>query len=124
MSAGNKQIAISFLEQVISGDVRAAFRIHASEDFEHHDPKLREGGQALADALHADQVLYPARTFFIERALQEDDLVAVHSRMQPAPTGPEEAHVHIFRFAHDRICEWWHISERVPDEVLNSNGAF
>jgi predicted SnoaL-like aldol condensation-catalyzing enzyme len=124
MSGRNKQRANSFLDQVMSGDVREAFQIHVHDDFVHHDLRLREGAQALADALHADQVLYPARTFMIERSIEEGDLVAVHSRLQLAPTEPVHAHVHILRFRNDRIYELWHVSEQVPDEPLNTDGAF
>ena len=114
MRISNKRIAVSFLEQVMTGDVREAFRAYVHDDFIHHDPRLREGAQALADALHADQVLYAARTFAIERVMEEGDLVVVHARMRPAPTEPEVAQVHILRFQGARIGELWKVSERVP----------
>jgi predicted SnoaL-like aldol condensation-catalyzing enzyme len=124
MSGRNKQVAISFLGQAMTGDVREAFREYVAEDLIHHDARLREGAQALMDAMHADQVLYPARVFMIEHALQDGDLAAVHARAQQAPTEPERMEVYIFRFQNGLIHELWHVSEPVPDEVLNSAGAF
>ena len=57
-------------------------------------------------------------------AVEEGDLVAVHSRVQHGPADPGAALVHLFRFEGDRIVELWDVGQEVPAETVNANGMF
>jgi len=67
----------------------------------------------------------PNRSIEVARALEDGDLVAVHSRVtRQDPTAPEIAVVHIFRFEGDRIAELWDVGQELPKESPNKNGPF
>lgn len=58
------------------------------------------------------------------RALEDGELVAIHSHVHMTPDDRGMALVHIFRFEADRIVELWDIGQPVPAETVNSNGMF
>lgn len=67
----------------------------------------------------------PNKVFEIQRALEDGDLVAVHSRVQQdGEPGWEGAVMHIFRFAGDKIVELWDFGQAVPEEMVNEHGMF
>ncbi len=55
----------------------------------------------------------------IFRAIEEGDLVAVHSRVSLNPGGPTVAVVHIFRFEGERIAELWDVGQVIPADAVN-----
>ena len=58
------------------------------------------------------------------RALQDGDLVAVHSRVVQRPRNRGAALVHIFRFESGRIAELWDGGQPVPEDSPNEHGMF
>ena len=60
----------------------------------------------------------------VKCALEDGDLVAVHSHVRLRATEPGFAAVHIFRFEDDRIIEMWDVVQAVPEESPNANGMF
>jgi predicted SnoaL-like aldol condensation-catalyzing enzyme len=66
----------------------------------------------------------PDKRLEVLRALEDGDLVAVHSHVRQKPDDRGGAVVHIFRFEGDRIVELWDIGQPVPAESPNSNGMF
>lgn len=64
---------------------------------------------------------HPNKTLEVQRVLSDGDLVAVHSRVRPAPADAGLATVHLFRFEGDRIAELWDLGQPVPP---NKNGMF
>ena len=119
-----KEIAVSFLQLAASGEVERAYGEDTSEGFRHHNPHFPGSKDALARAQKENADQYPNKTFEIQRALEEGDLVAVHSRVQLDPSEPEIAVVHLFRFEGDQITELWDIGAPVPKDSPNENGAF
>jgi predicted SnoaL-like aldol condensation-catalyzing enzyme len=69
-------------------------------------------------------VEFPKKVYEDVRALEEEDLVAVHGRVRLTPDSPEIALIHIFRFEGDRIIEEWETAQEVPKESSNMNGMF
>ena len=59
-----------------------------------------------------------------QHALEDGDLVAVHSRVRQNPDDRGAALVHIFRFHGDRVIELWDIGQPVPEDSPNENGMF
>lgn len=119
-----KLAAMTFLEMSSGGDVRAAFDRFVSPEFRHHNAYFRGDAETLAAGMEANAKQFPEKTLQIQRALEDADLVAIHSRVQLTPGGQEMALVHIFRFAGDRIIELWDVGQPVPVESPNENGAF
>jgi predicted SnoaL-like aldol condensation-catalyzing enzyme len=117
-------IAMSFLELASSGQVDRAFGDHVTEDFRHHDPYVPGETESLSKAMKQNADEHPDKVFEVQRALEDGDLVAVHSRVRLDPGGPDAAVVHIFRFENYRIAELWDVAAPVPDGSPNQNGAF
>ena len=66
----------------------------------------------------------PDKVLEIQRALQDGNLVAVHSRVKLKPGDPGVALVHIFRFQGNHIAELWDVGQAVPENSPNENGMF
>ncbi|MBI3863906.1 MAG: nuclear transport factor 2 family protein [Planctomycetia bacterium] len=56
------------------------------------------------------------------RALEDGNLVAVHSRVRPNPEDLGAVVVHIFRFENDRIAELWDVGQAIPKDSPNEHG--
>jgi predicted SnoaL-like aldol condensation-catalyzing enzyme len=66
----------------------------------------------------------PGKSLEVKRALEDGDLVAVHSRVRQKPEEPGAAVVHIFRFENGRIVELWDVGQPVMDEGPNELDMF
>jgi len=67
---------------------------------------------------------FPHTAIEIQRAVEEGNIVAVHSKVVHEPGGHAIAVVHIFRFAGQRIAELWDIAMQEPESAANENGLF
>src|SRR6266571_9446131 len=105
-----RQIAISFLKLAASGKLDEAYS-HVSPNFRHHNPYFPGDAESLKAGMAEAATKFPDTTLEVQHVFEEDDLVAVHSRVQHAPDTPAIAVVHIFRFEGDRIAELWDIGQ-------------
>ncbi len=64
------------------------------------------------------------KVFEVKRALEDGDLVAVHSHVKPTPASLGFAVMHIFRFEYNKIAELWDFGQEVPADMINENGMF
>jgi predicted SnoaL-like aldol condensation-catalyzing enzyme len=120
----HKQEAVSFLRLTSEGNVTEAFETYVGPKFRHHNTFFPGDAKSLATAMEQDASTHPNRDFEVLRVLEDEDLVAVHSRARMAEDGPEFGLVHIFRFEQDKIAELWDIAQQVPDESPNQFGMF
>jgi predicted SnoaL-like aldol condensation-catalyzing enzyme len=118
-----KDIALAFLENVASGKLDEAYSL-VSENFRHHNAYFKGDAASLKAGMAGAQEQFPKMKIEIQHALAEDDLVAVHSRVQQAPERPAIAVVHIFRLEDEKIVELWDVGMEVPKDSPNENGAF
>lgn len=119
-----KEIAKEFLYMVSTGGVREAYEKHVHPDFRHHNPWFEGDRASLMEAMEEAASDHPTNRYEAVRALEDDDLVAVHGRVRQRPAGPRIAVIHIFRFDEDRIAEAWEVGQEVPEESPNANGMF
>jgi predicted SnoaL-like aldol condensation-catalyzing enzyme len=119
-----KEAALSFLKLAAAGNVRAAFDQYAATNFRHHNAYFAGDRQSLLLAMEENAAKMPHKTFEVKRALEDGDLVAVHSHVRPIPGEPGAAVVHIFRFEGDRIVELWDVGQPVPKDSPNEHGMF
>ena len=124
MSFSPKQVAVAFLQTVVSGRVREAYEQHVGANFRHHNPWFSGDAAALMAGMQESQRSQPDKTFEIQAAIAEGDRVAVHSHLRQYPGHAGIAVVHIFRFEGGRIAELWDIGQAVPEEVVNEHGMF
>ncbi len=75
-------------------------------------------------AMEENAARNPNKVLEIQRALQDGDLVAVHSRVRQKPEDPGVAVVHIFRFQGNLIAELWDVGQAVPEKSPNQYGMF
>jgi predicted SnoaL-like aldol condensation-catalyzing enzyme len=119
-----KDVAISFLRQAASGSVREAYDKHVSTGFRHHNPFFAGDAQALMVGMEENARQNPDKRLDVLHALEDGDLVAVHSHVRQKPDDRGGVVVHLFRFEGDRIAELWDIGQPVPVESVNQNGMF
>lgn len=120
----HKEAAKDFLRLSASGSVRDAYRKHAAANFCHHNPFFKGDAESLAVAMEENAARNPDKKLDILHALQDGELVAVHSRVRMKPDDPGAALVHIFRFEGNLIAELWDIGQPVPKDSPNEHGMF
>lgn len=117
-------MAQDFLKLAAKGQSRQAFELYISSGFKHHNAYFKGDGNSLMTAMEGNARKNPDKVFEIQRALEDGDLVAVHSRVRQAPGDSGAAVIHIFRFENDEIVELWDFGQTVPDNMVNENGMF
>lgn len=123
-TASHKDAAVSFLRLVSAGKVREAYEMYVSPEFRHHNAFFRGDADSLRAAMEENFTANPEKTLETLRALEDGDLVAVHSRMIRKPGTLPVAVVHIFRFQGDRVVELWDVGQPVPETSPNQYGMF
>ena len=119
-----KDVAVAFLQLASSGRVREAYAKHVAPDFRHHNPFFVGDAQALMAGMEENARQNPDKSLSVVRALEDGDLVAVHSHVRQKPDDRGAAVVHLFRFEGDRIAELWDVGQPVPAQSVNANGMF
>jgi len=123
MGSSIKEIAISFLKQAATGKLDEAYAL-VNPKFRHHNAYFAGDAESLKAGMAGAHKQFPDTKIDVQRAVAENDLVAVHSHVQHAPDRPAIAVVHIFRFEGDKIPELWDVGMEVPKDSPNENGAF
>lgn len=119
-----KEIALDFLKLAARGDSREAFKLYVAKVFKHHNAYFKGDAKTLMLAMEEAAKTHPNKLFEPQHALEDGDLVAVHSRIVQYPAEKEYAVAHIFRFEGNKITELWDFGQEVPDEKINENGMF
>ncbi len=119
-----KEMAQHFLKLTSKGKSREAFKLYVGANFKHHNVYFRGDADTLMKAMEEDAKINPDKVFEIQRALEDGELVAVHSRFKQNPNDTDWAVIHIFSFENDKILELWDFAQAAPDEMVNKNGMF
>jgi predicted SnoaL-like aldol condensation-catalyzing enzyme len=119
-----KAAAMDFLRKVAAGQVNEGYARYVSPTFRHHNPYFRGDAESLKKAMQQNALKNPDKIFEVQRALQEGEFVAVHSRVRQNPQDRGGAVVHLFRFHQGRIEEFWDVGQAEPDQMENENGMF
>src|SRR5215472_4866834 len=80
--SSRKETAMAFLRLAASGYAREAFQKHVAPGLRHHDPFFRGDAESLMIAMEENAARNPNKVLEIQRALEDGDLVAVHSRVR------------------------------------------
>ncbi|HXB40074.1 MAG TPA: nuclear transport factor 2 family protein [Bacteroidia bacterium] len=119
-----KEMAKHFLTLCAHGDSREAFKLYVAKEFKHHNAYFASDAETLMIAMEDAHKANPNKVFEIQRALEDGDLVAVHSKVKQARNDADFAVMHIFRFNTDKIVEFWDFGQLVPEDMPNKNGMF
>ena len=123
-TASHKDAATSFLRLVALGKVREAYQKYVGANFRHHNPSFRGDTDSLRIAMEENAAKNPNKVLEVQRAPEDGDLVAIHSRVRQNRDERGGAVVHIFKFRGERIVELWDIGQPVPENSPNENGMF
>ena len=123
-NVSHKEVATSFLRLAASGKVREAYQRYVASDFRHHNPFFRGDAESLMNGMEENAAKNPNKTLEVKHALEDGDLVAVHSHVRMKPDDRGVALVHIFRFQNDRVVELWDLGQPVLENSPNHNGMF
>ncbi|GED60681.1 nuclear transport factor 2 family protein [Brevibacillus formosus] len=124
MKTSLKENAVSFLQLVASGNVREAYQRYTGPNFRHHNPYFRGDAHSLMLAMEENAAKNPHKILEVKRAIEEGDMVAVHSHVRQNQEDLGGAVVHIFRFHNDQIVELWDVGQPIPADSPNENGMF
>ena len=119
-----KETAQDFLKLAAKGQSRKAFELYVANTFKHHNAYFNGDRQTLMTAMEENAAQNPNKIFEIKRALEDGDLVAVHSLVQLQQGNTEMAVIHIFKFDQDKIVELRDFGQPVPVDIVNKNGMF
>lgn len=120
-----KEIAQDFLKRCAQGNSREAFSLYVSREFKHHNAYFKGDGDTLMTAMEESALQNPNKIFEMKRALQDGEMVAVHSHIRQQPGEAGAAVIHIFRFdTNNKIAELWDFGQAVPENMVNENGMF
>jgi predicted SnoaL-like aldol condensation-catalyzing enzyme len=124
MADSYKDVAVTYLKLVSSGNVREAYSRFVADGFRHHNPFFEGSAEALRAGMEENAQQNPEKALDVKRVIAEGDLVVVHAHVQHSPKEPGFALVHIFRFENGRIVELWDLGQPVPEDSPNEYGMF
>ena len=119
-----KEIASTFLTLSARGDSREAFKLYTAPGFKHHNAFFKGDGNSLMIAMEENVKKFPEKVLEIQHALEDGDMVALHSKVKLTPDDLGIGLVHIFRFEDERIAELWDLGQAVPADMVNELGMF
>ncbi len=114
--------AVAFLNQVIAGDIKGAYQTYVNLEGTHHNVYTPAGFANLMKGMQAAEDQSPNKTFVVKNVFGDGELIAVHSHLTMGED--DMITVHMFRFEDGKIVELWDVAQSIPDEQVNSDGAF
>jgi predicted SnoaL-like aldol condensation-catalyzing enzyme len=119
-----KELAVRFLELVVSGRIDEAYERFIDTAGKHHNPYFPAGFPALKRAMIENHARFPDKRIAVKRIIAEGDMVAAHSQVTLNPGDKNIAVVHLFRFQEGRIVELWDIGQPIEPDSPNRDGMF
>ena len=120
----NKQTATHFLKLCAHGNPAEAFQLYAAPNFKHHNAFFKGDAASLQKGMEEASAQQPNVIFTIHHAVEEADMVSVHSHFQIDATHLGVAVAHIFRFEGNKVAELWDFGQEVPADMTNEYGMF
>jgi predicted SnoaL-like aldol condensation-catalyzing enzyme len=118
-----KDIATEFLKMASSGKVKEAYDNYVHQDFFHHNAYFKGDRATLLKGMEDNAKQFPDKKYETLRALQEEDLVAVHGKITLSSDKIFSV-IHIFRFKDGKIIEEWEGGQELLKDSPNENGIF
>uniref|UniRef100_UPI0030D94754 nuclear transport factor 2 family protein n=1 Tax=uncultured Roseivirga sp. TaxID=543088 RepID=UPI0030D94754 len=93
----NKDKAIAFYKMAYEGAPRKATELYVGDEYIQHNPAVGDGTEAFIDYFERMQLEYPDKSIEFVRAIEEGDLVALHTH-QTWPNNEQYVTMDFFRF--------------------------
>ena len=126
-------MAVEFLSLIGAGKPKDGL-LFFDPECKTHNPYTKGGMEELTDAMIAVQkqaangIIKGSRADFklvIRQVLADGDVVAVHTQISSSKPGDGGLRqVHLFRFSGDKIVEYWDVTQMIPENAPNADGAF
>lgn len=124
MKSHLKQNAINFYKMAYEGHPRKAIEMYVGDEYIQHNPDVANGKQGFVDYFERMQPEYPNKSIEFVRAIEEDDLVALHTH-QIWPGNDQYVTMDFFRFDDkDKIIEHWDAIQQIPETSANPNTMY
>jgi len=120
----NKDAAISFLKLCAAGTPREGVQRFAAPGFRHHNAYFPASPDALFKGMEDNARQFPDKVLDVKHALEDGDMVAVHSHVRMKPGDKGIAVVHLMRFEGGKVAEFWDVAMEIPADSPNANGMF
>ena len=131
--SNRKNIALEFMNLIGQQKFKEGLRFFAA-DCKTHNPYTKGGMEQLTDAMiavqkqAADGLIKGSKADFklvIRQVIADGDVVAVHTQISSSkPSEGGLRQVHLFRFSGDKIVEYWDVTQMIPENAPNADGAF
>lgn len=120
----NKDKAIAFYKMAYEGAPRKATEIYVGDEYIQHNPAVGDGTEAFIDYFERMQLEYPDKSIEFVRAIEEGDLVALHTH-QTWPNNEQYVTMDFFRFdTNGKIVEHWDSIQEIPETSKNGNSMY
>ena len=123
-------IVREYFDLIMAGKYRDGLRFFAP-DCVTHNPYVAGSVEKLTEAMIAaagDMAgQAPNAAFKVSHLLVDGNLVAAHTELLNDPSDPGRGglrQVHLFRFAGDKIVEYWDVTQQILPSLPNAAGAF
>ncbi|PPE75553.1 polyketide cyclase [Solimonas fluminis] len=124
MHACLKDRALDSLHMATSGEIRLAYRRHVAPGFRHHNAWFAGDAESLMLGMEENHERFPRKLVQVHHALEEGDIVAVHSHVRLQADDRGMALAHIFRFEGGLVAELRDLGQPVPGQMQNEHGMF
>lgn len=123
-SKQNKRTAIDFYKMAFEGNPTEAVSLYVGSEYTQHNPLVGNGKKSFIEYFEKMASDYPDKTIHFIRAIEEDDLVALHTH-QVWPGNDEYVTMDFFRFDEDgKIIEHWDAIQQIPESSANGNTMY
>ena len=121
LEESNKQIVISFYNDVLFGRNSEAVSKYISDEYIQHNPSVPDGENALKDFINNVPSTTPGE---IVRVLADEDLVALHVKRFSPGGDKNRVIVDIFKVENSMIVEHWDVIQAIPDHSINGHAMY
>lgn len=119
-----KEIATSFLQEVIAGHIDQAYAKYVDMTGRHHNVFTPAGLEALRQGMKDADAQFPNKAYEVKRVMQDEPFVAIFGHLILKPKEMDLSTVHLFRIENGKITEFWDVAQNLPKKPVNSDGAF
>src|SRR5437879_10757693 len=105
--SAHKASAVSFLQLVVSGQIRQAYDKYISPTMRHHNAFYNGNAASLLNGMEDNHTQFPNKHYEVKQALEEGELVGILGHVRIKPNDPGIAVYHLFRFEGDKVVEMW-----------------
>ena len=120
----NKENAIAFYRMAFEGNPEKAVALFVGDRYIQHNPAVEDGKAGFISYFERMQREYPVKSVEFVRAVEEGDLVALHTH-QEWPGGDEYVTMDFFRFDQSgKIVEHWDAIQQIPEKAAHSNKMY